>query len=856
MSRSLRRVGFIAVVIGLLLLPAIVYADGDDVDVVQPEYNTFQLFPVIEGFSVPDPMFYAWASDGIFASAVSIFASFFLVIGTFILRFGIMILDYGQYPSFLHAIVEDITGRIQSEGWAIVRLLMPLVIIGSFILLGKDYMKGAASTTIRRATIFVVTLCIVTAAYAMPVTTLTKTLTGVAEFSSWISGKMMGVFAENEQLEGTDTNRVVYYQIWELLVYKPFEVGELGASNIRITKEEAEKINKMINPYRVKAGMRWGDIILWFPYGSDYREDIADYYADRYPQNHDYAQNQYFRLLVGLASFLVGLVAALFLIIMGGLLLALALYFIGLLCAGVIILPFTLIPSEKVYVLKYLTRIAGVFVAQLFISLYLVLTFIVVRLVAYTADGAAFLVGMLIVLVLFLMAAIMFFVLLSKMQSVPMFGEVNKVMAPANRAAKRMYAKTTRTVKRNLNERRQDKRQRKRDKYREDRMDERYRMQMERGEEYDPEIEEMYDDDDDLYGEDPDLLDNDEAAENSNYGAYAGGRRRNRSFSDRADAGGSGRRGSSQMDRAAAAAGGTSLSVNRGAGVRGSDDRIRTRTGDPTDTDAPTVPPERGAAAEGAVSAEQQRPAGMHNQDIADRIDVQRGLREYIEEPGSSGGQDRVEGSGTNRSSEDPPRSGNGQRASGSEVNEHPDVPPESGSSSVGSTRRGAQPMEGVSEKKSSSGEGGERVQGAVASNEHGIDIQHRDGGSEGGANRQTGTVEAQNASERPRRAADGRTTPLERLEAPNAAVEGQSDRQQAGESVREAQRHSEQEAAASQTVQEEIVQSHSEERSGRRSAPSLRDDDRYEGRKERELAGDDPDESGSESGGSGSDRT
>ncbi|MFD2328840.1 hypothetical protein ACFSR7_06210 [Cohnella sp. GCM10020058] len=488
---------------------------------IKPDYVAFSIFPKIDGFDVPEPHFYMFESDGIFGNVMGIIASVMLIMGTSLLRIGIMIMDFGMHPTFLNGIIEDITTRIQSNGWTLVQLLIPIVVIISFVLLGKDYLRGAASTTVRRGMVLVVSLCIVGLSFAMPVTTMVKALTFTTEFSNWFTGQMTKVFiadGESPSEDGQDANRVVYYQVWDMLAYKPFELGEIGKSDIRITKEEADKINKMIEPYKVKAGLRWGDVLLWFSPGSDDREDILDYYSDRYKENYDYAQNAGFRLLLGVVMVIVTLLATLFLIIMGAMLLALAAYFIGLLCAGAVILPFSLIPSEQVFILKYLTRLLSVFLAMFFINVYIALVFVVVRFLSFTDGGWSFLGGMMLVTVLFILATVMFFVLLSKMQSVPMFGEVNKVMSPVRKAGGRVRSNVSRRFRRSRAERRQDKRRKARNS---DRM-----------ESYEERFDDEDEDDDDEFFEDP-LDDDDWDEEEREYAARGGSSSRRRTRSDR-----------------------------------------------------------------------------------------------------------------------------------------------------------------------------------------------------------------------------------------------------------------------------------------------------------------------------------
>ncbi|MGP3788226.1 hypothetical protein [Paenibacillus sp. 1A_MP2] len=406
-----------------------------------PDYSdSFRLIPDTEGFETPDPSFFVWETGGILGSIIGYLSNILLLVGTSSLKMSIWILDKGLHPKWLNSTIDSIAGAAHTKGWDFVDNLWPFIVIGAFILVGKDFIQGSMATTIKRLMTFGISLVVMASLLNMPSTAPAKGLTAVVDFSDWISMKFMSVFSD------TDSN-TIYGSVWDQMANRPFEAGQFGDINTKITAEDAEKINKAIEPYAVVSGMRWVDAVLWFAPDTDERGDIIDIYSDNYEKKYESAKNPYSRLGISFVALLCSILSALFLFVMGGIMLILVGYFLALIIAGIIVLPLGLVPTkEPVMVMKYLQRILGVFMTVVFIFLYIGVTLLLTNIVTLM-ENVEFLFCQLLVMLIFVAALILFFVLISKMQSSPGLKHMNDVLRPINKAGsnfRRRYGRNRR----------------------------------------------------------------------------------------------------------------------------------------------------------------------------------------------------------------------------------------------------------------------------------------------------------------------------------------------------------------------------------------------------------------------------
>ncbi|MGN7308958.1 hypothetical protein ACTHQ2_23740, partial [Bacillus subtilis] len=231
--------------------------------------------------------------------------------------------------------IDAVSEAAQSKGWEFVDSLWPFIVLGAFFMVGKDYMQGSYAVMLRRLMVFALSLTVLSAAFGMSSSTVSKSLTASLDFSDWLSTKFMQVFS-GQGSNGKDSN--IYTSVWEQMADRPLEAGEFGELNIKITAEDAVKINKAIEPYQVVAGMKWVDALLWFAPDTDERADIIDIYADNYEAKYESAKNPYSRLMISVISLLSSVLSALFLLMIGGIMIAMVMYFIALIMSGIIIL--------------------------------------------------------------------------------------------------------------------------------------------------------------------------------------------------------------------------------------------------------------------------------------------------------------------------------------------------------------------------------------------------------------------------------------------------------------------------------------------------------------------------------------
>lgn len=413
-----------------------------------PAEENVTLIPNTDNFSTPDPSYYNWETDGILGTAVGTLANMIMTNAAFTLKISIVIMDFGLHPTWLNGTIDEISKTATSNGWIFVQMLWPFIITGAFILFTKDYMSGSYANILKRGSSFIVSLAVIAILFAVPSTTITKTLGAVTDLGSWASGKMLSTFTNDENAD-VQTG-YIYKAIWEQIIDRSMSYGEFGSEVIKIDAESATKINSKISPYAVVEGMKWVDAILMFASDSDERMDIIDIYADKYENQYEQAKSPYWRYVLSLVTVVASTFASIYLLGMGIIMFILMIYLIGMILASVLFLPLTLIPSkEPMMLMQFLQKLVGVFTATVFVFLYISFTFIITNLVL-KMDGLPFIIRMMLPPVVFVASFIYFFILLSKLQKVPALKQMSSVMQPYTNAGKKVKSTAKRYVKRKV----------------------------------------------------------------------------------------------------------------------------------------------------------------------------------------------------------------------------------------------------------------------------------------------------------------------------------------------------------------------------------------------------------------------
>ncbi|MDQ6422653.1 hypothetical protein RB620_24780 [Paenibacillus sp. LHD-117] len=402
-----------------------------------------ELFPEIEGFEHPPLSNYEWDSKGWTSAWEPLFVLckvLFLLI-VFLVRFGLMILGFGMNPTFFEDFITILWDIVQKNVWGIVLYFLPIVIVIGLFFVIKDYSQGRFQGMIKRFITFMIASACLGVFLGIGVPTIIMVNDAVDELTKAVSGELA-----SDQDNENDPAQNFYSVIWDQMIYTPFALGEVSDPDLALTAAEASKINSEISPYSVSAGDEWAAVILRFPKGSDERNEILDLFEENHKELQVVAFNAGDRFFIVLVCLLASICVVIFTLFFGVVLIILFFYFIGVLAAGMVIIPISFVPTEAPIVLKnWAKQIIAPLVSKVVVGIYVGFVFLLTGAMLKSMEGnvLSFVVSMLFMSLLLLSSIVIFFLLLTK------FGY--KIFAPINTAVnpmkKLMYRRMNRMMR-------------------------------------------------------------------------------------------------------------------------------------------------------------------------------------------------------------------------------------------------------------------------------------------------------------------------------------------------------------------------------------------------------------------------
>ena len=375
--------------------------------------SSVSLFPkssgdVSQSYEQYDTWNYSWDPSGLMNKF-----DFFYAVGNacmiataFITRLGIMILSIGLHPDILADIFIVITEVIARSPKVIMPRLWPFIVIGLIGVLIWDFSKDNYQRMLRRGITMLLVVAIGAIYYAFTAPGLKMASDGIDATSNLFSGAIVSLATPLEGEEGADNNndqflkkeQSIYSIVWQVVVEQPWQMGQFAAIDENVG-EHASKIQTVLsqdkNAIEVSSETKWKDVFLAYPRGSDIRKSLVNIYEDAEPDKFIKAFSPEYRLIIGLCSFMGSLVLLVYFSFMGILLIGLFAMFIACILAGVVIIPFSMLPFvETQSPLKWLIKITSISaLGKIVIGMYVGLTFLIVLIFSKTKFSGLFVDG-------------------------------------------------------------------------------------------------------------------------------------------------------------------------------------------------------------------------------------------------------------------------------------------------------------------------------------------------------------------------------------------------------------------------------------------------------------------------------
>jgi hypothetical protein len=371
------------------------------------------LFPVKAGaeqydYEKYDTWNYAWDPSGIMNKYDPLYmvGNFLMVIAAFIVRGAIFLLSIGLHPEMLEDIFVVIVQVISHSPKVILTRFWPFVAVGTVLLLIWDYQKGDYTKMMKRWISIGLVLVIMGLYYALSAPGLKLASDGIDAMATTFSGAVVSLAAPLSGEEGADDNSdqflktetSIYDMVWKITVEQPWQMGQFGSIDEPIDEhvdEVKDALSEDDHAIDVTAETKWKDVFLRYPRNSDVRTELVDVYEEVEPDRFRTAFAGEYRLIIGFCTFLASLVIFVFFALMGVLLIALFLVFLAMIIAGVVIIPFSLIPIyENQGALRWLAKILSFSaIGKVAIGVYVGVVFLVVMIFSKTKFSALFVDG-------------------------------------------------------------------------------------------------------------------------------------------------------------------------------------------------------------------------------------------------------------------------------------------------------------------------------------------------------------------------------------------------------------------------------------------------------------------------------
>lgn len=348
-----------------------------------------------------------------------------------IVRFGVFFLKLGYQPSGFLDPIETIANFIGSTDFF--KVVLPAFMLVWGYILVNDFRKGNMSQILRRVVLLGIAILAIASYRVFGSEYLIDLNKGISAAQETLAGLIVNV--ENSDYQTASSTELsserdgVYEDIWKKLVLNPFEMGEFGQTDMKVSdypvsvvqdsgktpeQFQADVIKEIQNRMRTKGGFwnhlvgnktdldvswvngntRWSEILLQFPPQSAPRNSLRDYLYDGgvYPQATE-AFNGTSRAFLGLMTLFASLGSAPFLFVMGGMLIFAHLTLLLGLFVGPVVLALWVLPwSFSQTLLRYWGKviILGSLAVKFGVSLYVAVCFLLLTYIYPVGSGSSY----------------------------------------------------------------------------------------------------------------------------------------------------------------------------------------------------------------------------------------------------------------------------------------------------------------------------------------------------------------------------------------------------------------------------------------------------------------------------------
>lgn len=466
MKKVRRLIGILVLFFTLFHAASLAFAEGSEIPLfpqTQDLKGDYDQYPIYH---------YAWDPDGTMGAYDPLFqlANVFMIATAFLVRLALLIYSLGSNPSVIGDLLSGIVQVITNSQAIILPRIWPFFALAAMAVLVWDYYQNHMQRAIQRGVTFFVVAVILGIYYnltAPGIKMATDAVDTTANmFSSAIVATASPTEGETNFINGDaflKTEQNFTNIVWKLLVEYPWQMGEFGQIDGTLAND-ADAVNNAVkggflgigenkNAPQFSKDDTWKNVVLRYPANQKPRSKIAGILNDdRHPVSKS-AFSSVYRLILSLVTFILSLVIVIFFSLAGLLLLFLFFYFIAALIAGVVIIPFSLIPMthHPGWLRWWMKSILGSALGKIVIAMYIGLVFLIAVLInKLPVVGAnsdpnttlqneyGFVFSLLINAIWFSLAILLFYFLYKQFQPVQRFnaGVDQKLGAPMEESAK------------------------------------------------------------------------------------------------------------------------------------------------------------------------------------------------------------------------------------------------------------------------------------------------------------------------------------------------------------------------------------------------------------------------------------
>ena len=466
MKKVRRLIGILVLFFTLFHAASLAFAEGSEIPLfpqIQDLKGDYDQYPIYH---------YAWDPDGTMGAYDPLFqlANVFMIATAFLVRLALLIYSLGSNPSVIGDLLSGIVQVITNSQAIILPRIWPFFALAAMAVLVWDYYQNHMQRAIQRGVTFFVVAVILGIYYNLTAPGIKMATDAVDTTANMFSSAIVAIASptegETNYINGDaflKTEQNFTNIVWKLLVEHPWQMGEFGQIDGTLAND-ADAVNNAVkggflgigenkNAPQFSKDDTWKNVVLRYPANQKPRSKIAGILNDdRHPVSKS-AFSSVYRLVLSLVTFLLSLVIVIFFTLAGLLLLFLFFYFIAALIAGVVIVPFSLIPMthHPGWLRWWMKSILGSALGKIVIAMYIGLVFLIAVLInKLPVVGAnsdpnttlqneyGFVFSLLINAIWFSLAILLFYFLYKQFQPLQRFnaGVDQKLGAPMEESAK------------------------------------------------------------------------------------------------------------------------------------------------------------------------------------------------------------------------------------------------------------------------------------------------------------------------------------------------------------------------------------------------------------------------------------